>query len=131
MNGRTVRTSTRSSISRHSPTPTPGSARADSSASRCQNKQGETSSQSFGGLREASGDRSRKENGREVVYDAEHFFDGYDANPEYAMETLKAAYRAGPDVISLCDTKAASLPYHISSITKLVLKEVVCAIGIN
>ena len=40
----------------------------------------------------------------EVVYDAEHFFDGYLANPEYALETLKAAERGGADIIVLCDT---------------------------
>lgn len=72
-----------------------------------------------------------KENGKTVVYDAEHFFDGYDANPEYAMTTLKTAYEAGADTICLCDTKGGGLPSHISKITSLVRKEVACAIGIH
>src|SRR3954454_5967847 len=45
-----------------------------------------------------------KDHGKEVVYDAEHFFDGYVANPEYAMQTLEAARDAGADVLCLCDT---------------------------
>ena len=72
-----------------------------------------------------------KENGRTVVYDAEHFFDGYNANPEYAMETLRVACKAGADTICLCDTKGASLPSHIAKITSLVRNEVDCAIGIH
>lgn len=72
-----------------------------------------------------------REKGKTVVYDAEHFFDGYDANPQYAIETLKTACSAGAHVICLCDTKGASLPSHIARITKLVLSEVDCAIGIH
>lgn len=72
-----------------------------------------------------------KVNGKTVVYDAEHFFDGYDANPQYALETLRAAYKAGVDSICLCDTKGGSLPSHISKITKIVLSEVGCPIGIH
>ena len=51
-----------------------------------------------------------KENGREVVYDAEHFFDGYRADPAYALSTLEAAAAAGADWIVLCDTNGGSLP---------------------
>ncbi|NJK78627.1 MAG: citramalate synthase [Chloroflexaceae bacterium] len=47
---------------------------------------------------------------REVCYDAEHFFDGYRANPAYAMATLEAAYHAGADCLVLCDTNGGSLP---------------------
>jgi len=72
-----------------------------------------------------------KRNGKIVVYDAEHFFDGYNADPKYAMTTLKTAYEAGADTICLCDTKGASLPSQISKITSLVQKEVGCAIGIH
>lgn len=72
-----------------------------------------------------------KQNGRTVVYDAEHFFDGYDANPEYAMESLQTAYRAGADAICLCDTKGASLPSHISKVVKSVIEKVGCDIGIH
>ncbi len=72
-----------------------------------------------------------KDHGRTVVYDAEHFFDGYHANPEYAMETLKIAHRAGADVICLCDTKGAGLPSVIARITDLVVREIGCAVGIH
>lgn len=72
-----------------------------------------------------------KENGKTVVYDAEHFFDGYNANPEYAIKTLKAAYDAGVDTICLCDTKGGSLPSRIAKVTEIVRKEVDCDIGIH
>src|ERR1051325_9584012 len=45
-----------------------------------------------------------KDHGKEVVYDAEHFFDGYHDNPSYAIRTLEAAHTAGADVLCLCDT---------------------------
>jgi 2-isopropylmalate synthase len=51
--------------------------------------------------------------GRRVVYDAEHFFDGYRADPVYALETLRAALRGGAEVLSLCDTNGGSLPWQI------------------
>ncbi len=46
----------------------------------------------------------------EVVYDAEHFFDGYKANPEYALKTLQAAQQANVDCIVLCDTNGGTMP---------------------
>src|SRR5262245_37035637 len=49
-----------------------------------------------------------KDHGKEVVYDAEHFFDGYVANPDYAMRTLDAAVESGADVVCLCDTNGGS-----------------------
>jgi 2-isopropylmalate synthase len=51
--------------------------------------------------------------GRRVVYDAEHFFDGFAADPGYSVETLAAAARAGAEVLVLCDTNGGSLPWHI------------------
>jgi 2-isopropylmalate synthase len=51
--------------------------------------------------------------GKEVVYDAEHFFDGYKANPEHTLETLRAAARAGADFLVLCDTNGGSLPWEV------------------
>jgi len=51
--------------------------------------------------------------GIEVVYDAEHFFDGWKANPEYALATLQAARRGGADVVVLCDTNGGCLPFEI------------------
>jgi 2-isopropylmalate synthase len=56
-----------------------------------------------------------KWNGREVIYDAEHFFDGYKNNPGYALQTLQAAIEAGADFVVLCDTNGGSLPFEIES----------------
>lgn len=65
-----------------------------------------------------------KEAGREVVFDAEHFFDGYLANPEYALATLHAALSAGADRICLCDTNGGmALPWEVERIVAEVLRE--------
>ncbi|MBW7885171.1 MAG: citramalate synthase, partial [Caldilineaceae bacterium] len=61
--------------------------------------------------------------GKEVVYDAEHFFDGYRANPEYALATLKAAIVGGADSIVLCDTNGGSLPWEIGAAIDVVREE--------
>lgn len=53
--------------------------------------------------------------GKRVIYDAEHFFDGFKADPNYALETLKAAARGGAETIVLCDTNGGSLPWEIAS----------------
>jgi 2-isopropylmalate synthase len=57
-----------------------------------------------------------KQHGRRVIYDAEHFFDGYRADPDYALETLKAAIRGGADTLVLCDTNGGSLPWQVEAI---------------
>ena len=54
--------------------------------------------------------------GREVVFDAEHFFDGYRANPAYALSCLKTAADAGAGVLALCDTNGGTLPFEIKQI---------------
>jgi 2-isopropylmalate synthase len=51
--------------------------------------------------------------GRRVIYDAEHFFDGYRADPAYALETIRAAAAAGAETLVLCDTNGGSLPWEI------------------
>jgi len=61
-----------------------------------------------------------KAHGKEVVYDAEHFFDGYKADPDYALRTLKAVERAGGDVIVLADTNGGSTPWEIEQIIQQV-----------
>ena len=61
-----------------------------------------------------------KEHGREVIFDAEHFFDGYKANPEYSLQVLQAAVNAGADVICLCETNGGCLPHEVYDITKAV-----------
>ncbi len=52
--------------------------------------------------------------GREALFDAEHFFDGYKANPDYALGCLQAAYEAGARWIVLCDTNGGTLPAEIA-----------------
>jgi 2-isopropylmalate synthase len=61
-----------------------------------------------------------KENGKEVIYDAEHFFDGYKADPDYAIRTLRAVERGGADVIVLADTNGGSMPWEIERIIREV-----------
>lgn len=63
-----------------------------------------------------------KDAGREVVYDAEHFFDGYFENQAYAMETLKAALEGGADFIVLCDTNGGTLTFDIEETVRNVRK---------
>lgn len=63
------------------------------------------------------------ENGREVIYDAEHFFDGYKENQAYALQTLAAAIEGGVNYIILCDTNGGTLPYEIESIIPSVQNE--------
>ncbi|MGC8963812.1 MAG: citramalate synthase [Brevinematia bacterium] len=72
-----------------------------------------------------------KDNGREVVYDAEHFFDGFKANPEYALKTLEYAERAGADNISLADTNGGTLPSEVREIMKKVKEVIKAPLGIH
>ncbi len=69
--------------------------------------------------------------GKEVIFDAEHFYDGYKANKEYAMATLKAAEEAGAKVVVLCDTNGGALPQEIYSITKTIKETVKVELGIH
>jgi len=69
--------------------------------------------------------------GREVVYDAEHCFDGYKDSADYALACLRAARKGGADVLALCDTNGGSLPEHIAEVTRRVVAEVGGAIGIH
>ncbi|MBZ0129085.1 MAG: citramalate synthase [Rhodobacteraceae bacterium] len=59
--------------------------------------------------------------GREALYDAEHFFDGYKANPDYALACCHAAFNAGARWIVLCDTNGGALPAEVGAITKAVI----------
>jgi 2-isopropylmalate synthase len=59
---------------------------------------------------------------REVIYDAEHFFDGYKAKPDYALKTLEAAVEGGTKCLVLCDTNGGSMPCEIESITKTAIE---------
>ena len=72
-----------------------------------------------------------KSNDKEVVFDAEHFFDGYKANAEYALSTLQAARDAGADVLCLCDTNGGTFPDEVFTITQKVAAQFNCALGIH
>ncbi len=69
--------------------------------------------------------------GREVIYDAEHFFDGWKANPEYAAQTIQAAAEAGASTIVMCDTNGGTLPEEIAAITKEAAGKVDRPLGIH
>ncbi len=62
--------------------------------------------------------------GRRMIYDAEHWFDGYKQNPEYALKTLESAARAGAEWLVLCDTNGGTLPHEVSEITRNVVEAV-------
>lgn len=72
-----------------------------------------------------------KSHAPEVFYDAEHFFDGYKANPEYAIKTLKAAEAAKVDCIILCDTNGGTMPFDLAEIIKDVKKHIKTPLGIH
>ncbi len=61
-----------------------------------------------------------KAQGRRVLYDAEHFFDGYKADPAYALETLRAAARGGAETLVLCDTNGGTMPWELGPIVRTV-----------
>jgi len=75
--------------------------------------------------------RHLKQHGRFVVYDAEHAFDGFKGDREYALATWKAAEEAGADVIALCDTNGGSLPSEILAITRKARAHVGTRLGIH
>jgi 2-isopropylmalate synthase len=68
--------------------------------------------------------RAAKQKGREVLLDCEHFFDGYKANPEYALACAKAAYEEGARWVVLCDTNGGTLPHEVEAIVAEVVKHV-------
>ena len=68
---------------------------------------------------------------KEVIYDAEHFFDGHRADPGYALETLAAAADAGADVVVLCDTNGGSLPSEVTAATARARQVVSVPLGIH
>ncbi|HXI58543.1 MAG TPA: citramalate synthase, partial [Polyangia bacterium] len=72
-----------------------------------------------------------KKNGKEVVYDGEHFFDGFRADPEYAIAACRAAAQAGADWITMCDTNGGSLPSFITEVVEKVKAAVPTRLGIH
>jgi 2-isopropylmalate synthase len=75
--------------------------------------------------------RYLKEHGKEVVYDAEHFFDGYQASAAFALRTLEAAQQAGADALVLCDTNGGTLTSRVAEIVADVRKRFDGVIGIH
>ncbi len=69
--------------------------------------------------------------GRRVFYDAEHFFDGYKAHPDYALETLRRAVDAGAERIILCDTNGGTMPWEVRRICEAVRREFAVPLGIH
>jgi 2-isopropylmalate synthase len=68
--------------------------------------------------------RAAKAKGREVLLDCEHFFDGYKANPDYALSCAKAAYAEGARWVVLCDTNGGTLPHEVEAIVREVVKHI-------
>ncbi|MBV6450480.1 MAG: (R)-citramalate synthase [Anaerolineales bacterium] len=72
-----------------------------------------------------------KSNGKRVIYDAEHFFDGFKADSAYALETLRAAIRGGAETVVLCDTNGGTMPWEVESIVHRVKEAVSHPFGIH
>lgn len=68
--------------------------------------------------------KAAKDKGREVLVDCEHFFDGYKANPQYALACAKAAYESGARWVVLCDTNGGTLPHEVEHIVAEVVKHI-------
>lgn len=72
-----------------------------------------------------------RKNDRRVIYDAEHFFDGYKANPAYAIQTLLAAINGGAETVVLCDTNGGTMPWELEKIFREVKKTINHPMGIH
>jgi 2-isopropylmalate synthase len=68
---------------------------------------------------------------RRVFYDAEHFFDGYKTNPDYALETIRRAVAAGAERVILCDTNGGTMPWEIRDMCQVVRRECPVPLGIH
>ena len=69
--------------------------------------------------------------GRDVIYDAEHFFDGWKANAEYARKTIQAAVEGGAMIVVMCDTNGGSMPEEVAALTKEAAAAVTVPLGIH
>jgi 2-isopropylmalate synthase len=72
-----------------------------------------------------------REVGRDVIYDAEHFFDGWKANPDYARKTIQAAVEGGAMIVVMCDTNGGSMPEEIAALTKEAAAAIDVPLGIH
>jgi 2-isopropylmalate synthase len=75
--------------------------------------------------------RFLKDAGREVMFDAEHFFDGYRVDPEYSMACLRVAEAAGADWVVLCDTNGGTLPTEVGAVVRRVAQSLDVRVGIH
>ena len=75
--------------------------------------------------------RFLRQSGHEVIYDAEHFFDGFKANAAYALETVQAAAEAGARIVVLCDTNGGSMPEEIAELTRSAIQALTVQVGIH
>src|SRR2546426_4087425 len=75
--------------------------------------------------------RFLKDHGKFVIYDAEHSFDGYNDQPDYALDTWRAAEKSGADFIVLCDTNGGRLPGEVARITSLATRKLSTRVGIH
>ncbi len=69
--------------------------------------------------------------GREVIYDAEHFFDGWKLNPEYALKTIRAAAESGARIVVLCDTNGGTMPEDVAELTRAAIAGLGAPVGIH
>ena len=69
--------------------------------------------------------------GRQIIYDAEHFFDGWKSNPQYALQTIQAARQAGASMVVFCDTNGGTMPEEIHKITQKAISEIDVPTGIH
>ncbi len=72
-----------------------------------------------------------KKHGREVLYDAEHFFDSFREDPEYSLKTIKAASDAGADLVVLCETNGGALPEFVEEVTRKAVAHLGKPVGIH
>src|SRR3990172_9241433 len=72
-----------------------------------------------------------REAGRDVIYDAEHFFDGWKANPDYARQTIRAAVEGGAMLVVMCDTNGGSMPDEVAALTREAATAVDVPLGIH
>lgn len=72
-----------------------------------------------------------RESGRRVIYDAEHFFDGWKSNSDYARQTIQAAAQAGAEMVVLCDTNGGSMPEEVAELTSEALSALDIPVGIH
>ncbi len=75
--------------------------------------------------------RFLKSQGREVLYDAEHFFDSYREDPAYSLATIRAAREAGADLVVLCETNGGALPELVHEVTAKAVAHLGCGVGIH